>query len=121
MKKQLKRIGFFRELPYGGPEGLSINSSLSEFSLEKKVKVISYLRSGTACVVSPGVSRDVISSERDIIGALSLLTDGVFLWPSDFPYYFEKYSVGIPQEFLEHMEQNVWVISTDINIQNLEL
>ncbi|QND17824.1 hypothetical protein HB775_29365 (plasmid) [Rhizobium leguminosarum bv. trifolii] len=121
MKKQLRRIGFFRELPYGSPEGLSINSSFSEFSSEKKAKVISYLRSGTACVVSPGMSRDVISAERNIIGALSLLTDGVFLWPSDLAYYIEKYSVGIPQEFLEHMEQNVWVVSTDIDIQNLEL
>ncbi|AUW46865.1 hypothetical protein [Rhizobium leguminosarum] len=121
MKKQLKRIGFFRELPYGSPEGLSIDSSFSEFSLEKRAKVIAYLRSGTVCVVSPGLSRDVVSAERNIIGSLSLLTDGVFLWPSDLAYYIEKYSVGIPQEFLEHMEQNAWVISTDIDIHNLEL
>lgn len=120
MKKQLKHIGFFRELPYGNPEGLSINSSFLELPLDKKTKIVSYLRSGAACVVSPGLSRDVISVERNIIGSLSMLTDGVFLWPSDLAYYIEQYSVSIPQEFLQHMECNAWIVPVDIDIHSLE-
>lgn len=119
MKRQLKRIGFFRELPYGNPDGLSISSSFS-VPLDKKSDVLSYLKSGVHFVVSPGVSRDVLSAERTIIGSLTLQTDGVFSWPSDLAYYVEKYSVSLPQEFLQHMAHNAWVIPADIDIHSLE-
>jgi len=119
MKTKLQHVGFFRELPYGDPNGLSISSLLSEINLDEKQKIVSYLKSGVACVVSPGLSRDVLSENRNIIGSLSLLTDGIFLWPADLAHYVEKYSVGIPQEFQENMKGNAWVVPANIDIQSL--
>ncbi len=54
-------------------------------------EILAYLRSGTLFVVAPGISRGYLSAGREIIGALVLLTDGKFIWPSDLAYYVEKY------------------------------
>ena len=72
-------------------------------------------------IASPGLSRDILSDDRKIIGSLTLLTDGVFLWPSDLHYYFNFYSVELPHDFIQHIEENAGVFPKDVNIDELEL
>lgn len=82
-----------------------------------QTEVLSYLKSGVSFVVAPGLSRDVLSSELEIIGPLALLTDGKFLWPSDLVYYVERHWVELPQEFLEYMAVNSWKVpAVDVSV-----
>ncbi|EJZ17373.1 hypothetical protein NE852_12940 [Rhizobium sp. Pop5] len=118
--KQLKRVGFFRELPHGDPEGPSLKHFSAAVALQENARIVSYLRSGALFIASPGLSRDVLSDEHPIIGSLALWTDGTFLWPSDLSHYVEKYSVGLPREFIKHMEGNAWTVPAGIDIFSLE-
>lgn len=118
--KQLIRVGFFRELPHGDPEGPSLKNFAAAIPLQQNDRIVSYLRSGALFIALPGLSRDVLSNEHPIIGSLALWTDGIFLWPSDLSYYVEKYSVGLPREFIKHMEDNAWTVPAGNDIFNLE-
>ncbi|BEU70315.1 hypothetical protein ACI2S3_24955 [Ralstonia nicotianae] len=113
-------VGFFKELPYGSELGGSLVECTQKFSGRFQTEVLSYLKSGVSFVVAPGLSRDVLSSELEIIGPLALLTDGKFLWPSDLAYYVERHRVELPQEFLEYMAMNSWKVSA-VDVSILEI
>ena len=113
-------VGFFKELPYGDETGGSLNECRSKFSGEHMEEILSYLKTGVLFVVSPGLSRDYFSPSHEIIGSLSLLTDGVFIWPSDLGFYVEKYRVDIPLSFYLHMKKNDWKIAP-VDISRLEM
>jgi hypothetical protein len=120
MKKKLRGVGFFRELPYGDQNGESLENGVAKVSLENMDRIISYLKSGVAGVVAPAISRDFLSPRHEIIGSLALRTDGEFLWPSDLAHYVEKYRVGLPEDFLRHMEMNDWQVPV-VDTSALEL
>jgi hypothetical protein len=107
---RLISVGFFNELSYGKGSGESLNECRSKFSEENIEEVLLYLKAGIPFAVAPGLSRDYLSSSHEIIGSLSLLTDGIFLWPSDLAYYVEKYQVSIPPSFYLHMKNNGWKV-----------
>lgn len=117
---KLTSIGFFKELPYGDESGVSLIDSVSKFSEKEYAETLSYLKSGVPFVVAPGLSRDRLSAKREIIGSLSLLTDGKFVWPSDLAYYLEKYRVELPNDFFNHMKRNDWRIPP-VDIAALEM
>ena len=114
---KLIQVGFFKELPYGEKSGGSINECCFKFSGDHMMEILSYLKAGIPLAVAPGISRDCISSSHEVIGSLSLLTDGIFVWPSDLAYYVEKYKVDVPSSFCSHMKENNWKIApVDISI-----
>ena len=117
---KLISIGFFKELPYGEKFGTSLKEATSKFSGADIGKVSSYLKSGVAFVVAPGISRDILSGNNEIIGGLALLTDGIFLWPSDLAYYVENYQIDLPSELVTHMKANDWKIPA-VNVSMLEM
>lgn len=117
---KLIHVGFFRELPYGESEGPELKGSLSNFLGENIDQVVAYLKSGAAFIVSPGVSRDHLSGDHEVIGPLALLTDGKFLWPSDLAFYLRRYKVAIPSDFLMNMEINGWR-APSVDISTLEM
>jgi hypothetical protein len=114
---KLIHVGFFRELPYGDKEGSLLKDSVSSFSGADVERVVTYLKSGVVFIVAPGVSMDHFSNGQEVIGPLTLLTDGKFLWPSDLAFYLQRYKIAIPSDLLRHMETNGWKIpSVDISI-----
>jgi len=117
---KLIHVGFFRELPYGDDEGPKLKESLFNFSGADVDHVIAYLKSGATFIVSPGVSRDHLSNDHEVIGTLVLLTDGKFLWSSDLAFYVQRYRVSIPSLFLAHMEINGWRMPS-VDISTLEM
>lgn len=68
-------------------------------------KIASYVESGVMCVGSPGAVSDVISGEEATIGSGSLLTDGIYVWPDDLPYYIRNYRLLLPDDFIAHVRQ----------------
>ncbi|MET2523851.1 hypothetical protein [Ralstonia pseudosolanacearum] len=114
---KLISMGFFKDLPYGNESGGCLVEHTHKFSGLFQEDVLSYLKSGVSFLVAPSLSRDVISSELEIIGSLALLTDGKFLWPSDLAYYVERHRVELPQEFFEYMAVNSWKVpAVDVSV-----
>ena len=117
---KLCREGFFRELPYGEGSGASIQSAIGTLADEDVNAIIKYLDAGHAIMVAPGLSKNVLSERNEIIGGLTIKTDGKFAWPQDLSFYVKNYRVGLSHDFLDHMKMKNWSIG-DVNIEYLEI
>lgn len=117
---KLKRVGFFKELPHGDPHAVSLSESINQLNGDLVKSATDYLDTGTLFIASPGLARDFLSENKEIIGTLGILTDGVWAWPADLSYYVNKYKVGLPTDFLAHIKQHNWQTS-EVNVDELEL
>lgn len=90
---------------------------------ENEDKIVNYLKNGVICCVSPCFVWDVLDKNKGIVDGLRILTDGVWEWPSDLPYYVANYHVSLNKDFIFHMMQNNWTIpdKNEINMEALEL
>ncbi|TQV86653.1 hypothetical protein [Aliikangiella coralliicola] len=102
--KKLKKIGFFSELELGEDSMLSLENSVGKFTSNIE-DTVSYLEAGVAIFVSPGLSVDVLSEDKEIIGTMEIRTDGEWAWPSDLTHYLTKYKVELPQNFIDHIKR----------------
>ena len=103
----LKRTGFFRESHHDDSLP-SLRDAVRDTPQAHEAEAVAYLRSGLLLVASPGIAFDVLSPTRQVAGTQDLLTDGVWSWPADFPYYVEAYHCVLPDEFVEHMRARNW-------------
>ena len=108
---RLKQAGFFKELKHG--DGLqdepSIHTQLLDGLRLEKENIVAYLEAGSVYAVAAGVTFDYFQlPQRHIIGGLTLLTDGIWLWPSDLAYYMRHYQVAVPYALVAHMKTQGW-------------
>lgn len=106
----LKRVGFFRELRHGQPDGPKLVETVGSSSGMHDVAIVQYLKSGVALMVAPGIVRDVLDPESGPIGSLEILTDGIYAWPSDLAHYVAVHHVRVPFEFVTHAAEHGWKI-----------
>jgi hypothetical protein len=119
----IKTAGYFRELPHGMQDGLSIRESVSSTPHPDKERIVNYLRNGWVFLSqlfegSVGTEHDsevemcvdMLSDNKEKICPLRQLTDGVWAWPNDLGYYVYKYDVALPDEFVDHMSKNNWSV-----------
>lgn len=104
---RLRRVGFYRELPYGDAQDPSLRESLGSAPVPHAREIAEYLRAAPILAVAPMVSYDVLDADRPL-GTPSLLTDGVWAWPSDLAHYVERHHLQVPGEFLDHMRARNW-------------
>jgi hypothetical protein len=119
MKKQLIRVGFYKELKHGRPDGESLKAVLQPVAGDDDAKLVQYLKAGKPMMVAPGPVRDVLAN--GIIGTLSILTDGEYAWPSDLAYYVERHHARAPVEFVEHVRARGFAVPGSIDLATLEL
>ena len=117
--KKLRKVGFYKELDHGDSDGDSLKEAINKLCLEKLESILLYLHSAKLFIASPGLVEDVLDG-GNIIGPLSIYTDGEWSWPSDLAYYVKKYKVGLPNDFVEHMEAVGWRVA-EFNIEEVEL
>lgn len=104
------RFGWFRELDHGEPEGASLRDAVRESPDDDCERISKYLLNGwVAADVMDVNTHDVLDAARPVIGPYFILTDGVWAWPSDLAYFYLKYNVELPDEFVDHMRSNGWV------------
>jgi hypothetical protein len=103
----LKRVGFFRELRHGEPDGPSLRVLQREHSGAYERELVGYLTQGIPFIVSPGPVWDVFD-QGGPIGTGSILTDGAWAWPDDLSYYLQMYHVVLPDEFVNYAMMNTW-------------
>lgn len=119
MKKKLIRVGFYKELKHGRPDGESLKEVLQPIAGLDDAKLVQYLKAGKTMMVAPGPVRDVLAN--GIIGTLAILTDGTYAWPSDFAHYIERHHARPSADFLEHARARGFAIPETIDPAELEL
>ena len=102
--------GYFREMPDGSPNDLSIKDFINKNTDYPIDKICAYLDSGLPLIVSPGVVRDVIDESKGNAGSPSILTDGKWAWSGVLSYYVKNYHLLLNSHFLNTMIENGWKI-----------
>ena len=92
----ITHLGFYRELPYGEPEGGSIRDA-EPLDPSRKVRVVAYLRDAPVLAASGKLVTDFFSG--DPLGTFDLHTDGHWIWYSDLAHYVEHHDSALPDDF----------------------
>ncbi|MHA7627742.1 hypothetical protein [Corallococcus sp. M7] len=103
----LQFAGDFRELEPGSDEGPSIVEARGKIPEAERSRIGRYLASGVVFAVSSGRLSDWFTGEKNI-APHHALTDGVWHWRTDLPYYVLRYGVAIPDAFLQRMRDLDW-------------
>lgn len=101
-------VGEFRELGHGRPDGPSLHAAVRDQGDQDEQSLARYLREGGVLAVTGTRLYDILSPERELIGGLSLLTDGQWFWYSDLAHYVERYHVALDQRFVQHARSRNW-------------
>lgn len=117
--KKLQKVGFFGSMPM--MEAIAaLNTLRADSPRPNEADILSYLRGGTQAFAVPGLASDLLSPNRQVIGAPSVFTDGEWLWPTDLLYYIEHYHIEVPNTFVRRMEEQGWQCPTVANLQELD-
>ncbi|MET8771100.1 hypothetical protein [Streptomyces sp. NPDC004658] len=111
MTEKLKPVGFYSDTSVGEAGQPTLESSRGEV-LDSLEGMVSYLRNAHIIMASGSAVYDELDPDRPLIGALSIQTDGTWVWPSSYPYYVETYGVEVPSELWEAACSREWVPPT---------
>ena len=96
-------FGFFKEMTnYGKCSDDFEAYKLIKNELPKDV-ILAYLKTLPVAAVAPMSTRDVFTGEH--LEHAGLYEDGDFCFPIDFLHYYEKYDIGIPQAYEQHIKE----------------
>ncbi len=62
-----------------------------------------YLRGGVVLATTGTLVDHYFDAKNVRVAPAEVRTDGEWAWPADLAYYVEKYSVGLPEKFLQHV------------------
>jgi hypothetical protein len=120
---KLKKVGFFRELRHGDPDGPSLRSSVSGSAHADELSILQYLTAGEVLVVIPSIVGNIRHPDSTEKVSISILTDGIWAWPNDLQLYVKDDHVRLPEPFVAHMRANRWSVPelTTSEIAQMEL
>ncbi|MQY24438.1 hypothetical protein NRB20_75740 [Nocardia sp. RB20] len=103
---KVKPVGIYREMyPTSRPELPVLAESYTKRVIADRSNVVEYLREGRPIYDILEDMVDLVGRREWIRSARSLRSDGVWVWRVDSIFYLERYSLEIPDEFLEHARQ----------------
>ena len=102
--------GYFKEMPDGSPDDLSIKDFVDKNTEYPIDKICAYLERGLPLIVAPGVVQDVIDENKGSAGSPSILTDGKWAWSGVLSYYVKNYNLSLNSDFINSMIENDWKI-----------
>ena len=105
---KLRTIGYYKEMPHGQETDPCMEEFINQEDPEQAEMICNYLRNGSALIVSPGETIDVLHPEKGFSGTATAYTDGTWVWPGDLAYYVESYLLRVPEDFRQTMIQNKW-------------
>lgn len=103
----LRRVGFFRELRHGFPDGPSLHAC-KRGDWNGAGQAVSYLRKGNVVAATGSLADDVLDPKKTRVAPLAVLSDGIWVWPADLAYYVETYACELPPDFVNHMREQGW-------------
>lgn len=105
--RKLQKVGFFESMPKVEAVA-ALNALRAAAARPNEADILRYLRGGTQAFVILGLSSDLLSPKREVIGPPNIFTDGEWVWPADLLYYIEKYHIDVPEAFVRRMEERGW-------------
>lgn len=97
-------FGFFHGMNYG-----KCNEDFDSYkqikNKLKKTDVLAYLKKLPIAAVAPMTTKDIFTGEA--LEQAGIVEDGRFTFPIDFIHYYEKYDIGIPIEYEEHLMKQI--------------
>ncbi|ACY14786.1 hypothetical protein Hoch_2243 [Haliangium ochraceum DSM 14365] len=117
----LIQIGWFHELEHCDYEGVSLERARAESAAPDDERIAAYLDAGHLYIAATGFVEDWFADDEIMIGAPHLLTDGVYVWPADLPYYVRNYHVRLPKAFTIHVAKNGYEMPKDVDVTRLKL
>lgn len=117
----MKRLGFFRELPHGDPDGPSLLEAERRTRADEAA-IVRYLAESPVLAISGSVVYDILDPQHPVAGRNAVRTDGVWIWPDDLAYYVANYHIELPAEFIGHGMQTKWAVRslTQAELEELE-
>ena len=98
----LRFVGFFKELHararHDLPRAKELVGSLDE---QDARSVLKYLAGGVPFMDAALTQHDPIDSRLIIPGGMTLVSDGIWVWPDDLRYLVERYRIGLARDFVE--------------------
>lgn len=119
----LLRVGFFRELKHGSPEGPSLRAQVRPAPAPHAEHLVAYLRGCPVLIAAMARAVDVLDPTVGRIGTPSIYTDGVWAWPGDLAHYVARYHIELPSAFIEHARARQWtpVAESSLDLKSLKL
>jgi hypothetical protein len=105
-----KWVGFFSELYDDEPAAPLLRDAVRSVARPDEARIVAYLKAGVGLAGVGKYVGDVLNPSARFAVSPSLLTDGVWLWRADLPYYVATYHVELPDEFVAHMRRNAWAV-----------
>ena len=87
----------------------SISAVVRATSRALEPDLVRYLRSGYVVVDVMEIRPDVLDG-TPLVETGSLMTDGSWYWREDLAHYVEKYHLGLPRAFEEHVAFNEFLV-----------
>jgi hypothetical protein len=104
----LKPVGFYSDTEAGEFGQPTLAESRGTFD-GSAPEVVEYLRNAHCFILSGSAAYDELDPARPVIGPFGLQTDGVWFWPSSYPYYVERYRVDVPEDLLDLARKRDWI------------
>lgn len=82
----------------------SIHEGLGQVKVDERI--MNYLSSGHNLSSYRGIEQDFFDGDEIVPGAFSMYTDGEWAWYTYVKYYYNKYEVKLPPQFIQHIRRN---------------
>ncbi|PVX44447.1 hypothetical protein C8C85_0181 [Flavobacterium sp. 103] len=101
----MELIGIIKEYSpeYKGKEYVKFKTKCN---YDNKENILNYLQNGIPIAVTMQVVQSLIKDDLSIIGGITYLTDGYWIWPNYLNYYFDKESIELPSKFIDFISKN---------------
>ena len=96
----MKYLGEYSELENNNPRLPLLDKNVSNIPHPRKDVILSYLKNKKyEDGAMPASKRDIFNNDF-ICGDCLSYTDGEFAWDFETVYYFEKYNMNLPEDFI---------------------
>jgi hypothetical protein len=116
---RLRPVGFYTLDGRSVFGDVDLREAVSASPHQDEPRIIDYLNQGVCVAASGGYAHDYLDLTAAVGLQMNLLTDGVWEWPSYLVYYVRKYHLRLPNEFINHMISNNWILP-EVSISSLE-
>lgn len=114
---EMQVVGLFRELTREKPAFLpSIIDAKGKLAAAQVSQVAAFLRRGVPVFDVMEATPDPFDPKTFLKGGPSLVSDGHWVWREDLAHYVERYQVGLPSQFIAHVQQSNGSIADESTI-----
>ncbi len=107
--RDLREVGFFRDLSYGHDTSVSFDEARRDRPSPDEAEIVAYLESGRLYRGANTLAKDAAG---DDLGPADVLTDGQYLWPAHLAAQVRDHHVRLPRHFVHHARANGFRVPT---------